>query len=319
MASSASTDAAAKRQRMTDEATEAADAVDTASKCQLTTEAEAADATEVAETASKRQRKAESEAIEVAETASKRQRKAESEAIEAAEVLEAAEAACKAGEISIRAYQDALELKDEADSRVAEVDVKAWVMKLPILGAVDRDKLLAWGREKYGNFRVVQVADSCEVGGFFRGEPPNLKKFQSLLATNLKFWGIARRSNYEKGWLVVVSAADARERLGLNQEAAMKKASDERDRQFEIAYKARERAKEIERQKVKACWMFARLVRTRERTGFEAFAARVRKQQAARQAVADEEWRARRAVVDEEWRARRARQEVPVSWREREA
>jgi hypothetical protein len=193
------------------------------------------------------------------------------------------------------------------------------------LGDVDRDKLLAWGSPKYEHFRVVKLVDHCEVGGLFKGPPPILRRLQSTLANFLTRASIARRGTYESKWVVIVPAARARERLGLNEEVRLKREQVVRVRAMAKADRARERAEEIERQKVKACWMFARLVRTRERTGYLVLAADVMKRHAAQRAEVAAEVAARKAVADEEWRARRARiaveEEVRArrGWREIEA
>jgi hypothetical protein len=184
---------------------------------------------------------------------------------------------------------------------MAASEAQAWVMKLPLLNDSDRRTLLNWGGTRYTHFRVFDGADHCEVGGFFRGTIPPLKKVQSLLVTNLKGWKIARRDNREPGWLVLASADDARERLGLNQEAmryAEEVARQEAEQTFERQRQECERkwwAREMQR--AKACMILRGLVRTRVRTCFEVLAADVKKRQreaAARQAAIDEEVIARR-------------------------
>jgi hypothetical protein len=156
----------------------------------------------------------------------------------------------------------------------------AWVMKLPVVKDADRHTLLTWGRERYTDFRVCQGEDHCEVGGILKS-PPNkdtLKMLQRLLSTNLKNWGIDRRR--DKGWLTLVSVANARARLGLDEEARLHREQMAAAVAVATARMAREAVErkrhERERRMAEACKMIAGFERSRLQACFDNFAITVR-------------------------------------------
>jgi hypothetical protein len=101
----------------------------------------------------------------------------------------------------------------------------AFVAKLPFLADEHRKRIKAWGIARFEDFRIVDTqcpaateAPYCLIGGVFRDPPRSLKHLQQLLVTNLRNWCIPRPS-YEHGWLRLVSNDEARELLGLKEEA----------------------------------------------------------------------------------------------------
>jgi hypothetical protein len=111
------------------------------------------------------------------------------------------------------------------DSLPSAATMSAFVAKLPFLADEHRKRVNAWGVARFDDFRIVDTqctaateAPYCLIGGVFREQPRSLRHLQRLVVVNLKNWGVPRRS-YEHGWLRLVSKDEARELLGLKEDA----------------------------------------------------------------------------------------------------
>jgi hypothetical protein len=160
----------------------------------------------------------------------------------------------------------------------------AFVARLP--GHLPGDaynKLLDWCKARCSEHRFKGGVDESLCGGVFHtdSEPRDLKGFQRLMVTNLKYWGVERRGQrYKRGWLQLVDPQEyfmqlttPEERAALEQKHKDKLAAEE----AEAAEKQRQaRLKRVAR----GAEMLRRLVNRRCQSATDVLAAVIRKRRA---------------------------------------